>query len=133
VATNVEYINLLQGDVMDSTSCPHCLQCPCITRHAHSWLRGAAAPSVTNRTKRYSLSRKSLRTTPYDPREVMLYCNSRKFEGVIQTPQACHIKIMFLLKLNFPFSKVMAASRKYFDDIFDINHYSFTYTTFSTL
>jgi hypothetical protein len=118
-------------DPVDPTACPYCLQCPCITRHPLSWLRGAAAPSVTNHTKRYNLYRKfwkalkdlglwsnptyllrkSLRTTPYDPREMMpncvvevkcnimcysQYCHSRKFEGAIRTLMACHIKIMFL-------------------------------------
>ena len=76
------------------TACPYCYQAPCIISQAPSWLRGSAAPALTNAAKRYRLYRrfwtllgqlgvwnhpayltsKGQKTTTQDPREIMPEC-----------------------------------------------------------
>jgi hypothetical protein len=78
-----------------------------ITKQNLSWLRGSAAPSLANNTKRYKLykqfwkllkqlglwshpvyaSRKSLLTTLQDPREVMPECDLDEVRRRYPNPQ----------------------------------------------
>ena len=44
--------------VSSSSICPTCYQMPCVIIQAPSWLRGSAAPSLTNEAKRYRLYRR---------------------------------------------------------------------------